>query len=175
MDIKKIKQKRKKLITELNPEWQNILDLRSDVQKDFHNNEFLSIATYYKILDWKLDKQKSRIEKIKSSSSDALIKNVTQCYCRLEHSDNDMTTRIKIHSLLTIHWIGIGIASTIMALHKPQLYASIDSRSWLALFEKNKTNFSMNDYLKYLSDICELADKLKCDVQEMDYILWHSA
>ena len=57
-----IKEKKKSLISLSNPEWQNILNLRLEVQSDFYDNESLSIATYNKILDWKLHKQLSRIE-----------------------------------------------------------------------------------------------------------------
>jgi hypothetical protein len=172
MNIKEIKEKKKSLISISNPEWQNILDLRLEVQRDFKNNESLSIPTYSKVLDWKLHKQKSRIEKIKNSSPDSLINTVTHCYCKIDHPDNEMKTRIKMQVLLSIPWIGIGISSAIMTLHEPQFYGIIDLRSWSVLFHEDKKTFSGNDYLRYLRGIRELADKVGCDVQEIDYILW---
>ncbi len=172
MNIKEIKEKKKNLISASNPEWQNILNLRLEVQRDFYDNELLSMPTYNKILDWKLHKQKTRIEKIRNSSPDSLIKNITHCYCKVDHPDNDMKTKIKMNILLSIPWIGIGISSVIMTLHEPQFYGIIDFRTWSVLFHKDKKTFSMNDYIRYLRSIRELADKVECDVQEIDYILW---
>jgi len=172
MKIKEIKEKNKILISLSNPEWQNILNLRLEVQDDFHDNESLSLQTYNKILDWKLHKQKSQIEKIKNTSPASLIKVITHCYYKIDHPDSEMKTRIKMQVLLSIPWIGIGISSAIMALHEPQIYGTIDFRSWFVLFHKDKKTFSGNDYLRYLRSIRELADKVECDVQEIDYILW---
>ncbi len=172
MNIKEIKEKKKNLISVSNPEWQNILNLRLEVQRDFYDNESLSIPTYDKILGWKLHQQKNRIEKIKNFSPDSLVKTITHCYCKIDHPDNEMKTRIKMHVLLSIPWIGIGISSAIMAMHEPQFYGTIDLRSWSVLFHEDKKTFSGNDYLRYLKSIRELADEVECDVQELDYILW---
>lgn len=172
MNIIEIKEKKKSLISISNPEWQRILNLRSEVQTDFHNNESLSIPTYNKILEWKLHQQKSRIEKINKFNPDSLIKTITHCYYKVDHPDDEMKTRIKVHVLLSIPWIGIGIASAIMALHEPQLYGTIDLLSWSILFHEDKKTFSGNDYLRYLISIRELADKVECAVQKIDYILW---
>jgi hypothetical protein len=73
MNIKEIKEKKKHLISISNPEWQWILDLRSRVQRNLQDHESLTIPIYIKILEWKLGKQRSRIEKIKNSSPDSLI------------------------------------------------------------------------------------------------------
>ena len=64
MDINEIKKKKQHLIASSNPEWQVILDLRSAVQRDIRDSESLTIPIYIKILEWKLGKQRSRIEKI---------------------------------------------------------------------------------------------------------------
>lgn len=172
MNIKEIKQMKKKLISSSNPEWQNILKLRISVQKDFNNNHFLTVSTFDKILDWKLNQQKSQISKIKNSAPNSLIRTITNCYYKVDHPDDEMKTRIKMGILLSIPWIGIGISSAIITFHEPQLYGNVDFRSWSVLFNKDKKTFSGNDYLTYLKSIRELADKAGCDVQEIDYILW---
>ena len=172
MNIKKIKEKKKSLISLSNLEWQNIVNLRLAVQNDFYNKKSLSIPTYNKILDWKLHQQRSQIKKIKNFCPDSLIKTITNCYYKTDHPNNEMKIRIKMHVLLSILWIGFGIASAIMALHEPQFYGAIDLRSWSVLFHKDKKSFSINDYLKYLRRVRELAEKVECDVQEIDYILW---
>lgn len=172
MNISQIKENKKTLISPANPEWQEILNLRQEVQRDFREHEALTIATYHKILEWRLRGQKSQIDKILNFSPDSLVKTITHCYNNIDHPDDEMKTRVKIHVLLSIPWIGIGISSAIMALHEPQLYGTIDSRAWLVLFQKDKKTFSGNDYLKYLNAIRNIADQVKCDVQEIDYILW---
>lgn len=172
MNTNQILQKKKTLISPSNPEWQEILNLRGAVHRDFRELESLSIPTYQKILEWRLRRQKSQLEKIINFSPDSLVKTITHCYYKIDHPDEEMKTRIKVHVLLSIPWIGIGISSVIMALHEPQRFGAIDSRSWFALFQKDKSTFSGNDYLKYLKSIRELAEKAECDVQEIDYILW---
>ena len=47
------------------------------------------------ILDWKLHNKKSQIEKIKNSSPVSLIKDITHCYCKIDHPDNEMKTKMK--------------------------------------------------------------------------------
>ncbi|MDJ0916093.1 MAG: hypothetical protein QNI95_21175, partial [Desulfobacterales bacterium] len=150
MNINEIKAQRKRLILPSNPEWQKIRNLRLEVQRDFNDNESLSISTYNKILDWKLHKHESRIEKIRTFSPDSLVKTITHCYCKVDHPDSEMNTKIKMHVLLSVPWIGIGISSAIMALHEPHIYGAIDLRSWSVLFQEDKKVFSMKDYLKYL-------------------------
>ncbi len=172
MNIILIQENMKNLISPSNPEWQEILSLRQEVQRDFHDHESLSIPTYHKILEWQLRGQKSQIRKIITFSPDALVKTITHCYYKIHHPDEEMKTRIKVQVLLSIPWIGIGISSAIMALHEPQLYGTIDSRSWSVLFQKDKKTFSGNDYLKYLKAIRNIADQVECDVQEIDHILW---
>jgi len=168
----KIKESKKELITLSNPEWKNIHDLSLEVQNNFLDNESLSIPVYHRILDWKLHNKRSQIKKIIEFSPDTLVKTITQCYCKADHPDEEMKTRIRMHVLLSIPWIGFGIASAIMALHKPQLYGSIDSRSWNVLYRENKKAFSIKEYLKYLGNIRELAARNECNVLEMEYILW---
>lgn len=170
MNANKLKAKKKTLITRSNPEWRKILDLRSQVQKDFQNKKSLSISTYQQILDWKLAKQ--RADKIRTSSPDSLVKTITACYCKADHPHDELKTKIRMNILLSIPWIGIGVSSAIMALHDPQQYGAIDSRVWSALFQKDKKTLSMNDYIKYLNAIRQMANGAKCEVQAVEYILW---
>ncbi len=172
MDIKEIKEKKKSLISISNPEWQHILNLRLEVQRDFHDNEALSIPTFDKILGWTLHKQTARIEKIKNFNPHSLIESITNCYCKINHPDKEMNTRIKMHVLLSIPWIGIGISSAIMALHEPRHYGNIDLRSWSVLFNEKKKTFSIKDFNRFLKKIREIANTIGCDAQEIDYILW---
>ena len=68
--------------------------------------------------------------------------------------------------------MGIGVASAIIALSHPEDYAIIDFRNWKVLYGEDRRQFSQADYKKYLTDMRELAEKVDCDVQELDYLLW---
>ena len=171
MDIQKLKDIKQQLITASNPEWQDILELRSAVQKEFQDHESLSIPTFAKILNWRLEKE-SQAQKIINSTPADFLKNITHCYYKTDYPHDELKIKIKMHILLSIPWIGIGIASAIMALHEPHLYGTIDVRSWSSLFQQHKKTLAMNDYMKYLETIRPLAEKAGCDVQEIDYILW---
>ncbi len=172
MNTKEIREKRRNLISESNPEWQHILNLRFEVQRDFKNNQSLSIPTFEKILEWKLRNMRSQVEKIRSFSPDSLIKSITKCYYEIDHPNDEMKTKIKMQVLLSIPWVGIGISSAILTLHEPQFYGIMDLRSWSVLFQKEKKTFSIKGYMVYLRRIRELAKENDCDVQEIDYILW---
>jgi len=173
MNIGKIKEVKEKLISTANLEWQEILDLRSAVQNDFQQKGFLTTATFDKILEWKLDDQKALVDRIQKTSPGSLIKTITRCYHEIDHLQEEFNTRVKVHTLLGIPWVGIGVVSAIMAMHEPQLYGTIDQRSWFVLFNKEKKSFSGGDYLKYLEGIRKLAKEAECDVQEVDFILWN--
>lgn len=172
MTGKSITQKRALLINSANEEWQRLLDLRSLVQKDFNEKGYLAVSSFEKILTWKLADQPARIEKILQSCPADFLKNITRCYHEITHPDQEMEIRVKMHILITIPWIGMGIASSILALHKPQFFGALDFRSWGSLFQKEKKTFSINDYLRYLHSVRQLAVEVECDVQEIDYILW---
>lgn len=173
MNIKTIKNAKQNLISVSNPEWQEILELRSSVQNNFQQNGFLTPPTFYKVLSWKLADQQSLIDRIINTNPDSLVEIITRCYNNIDHPEEEFKTRVKVHTLLGLPWIGIGIVSAIMAMHEPQLYGTIDQRSWFSLFSKEKKSFSGGDYLKYLVGIHKLAKEAECDVQEVDFILWN--
>lgn len=74
--------------------------------------------------------------------------------------------------LAVLAGVGIGVASAIIALSHPEDYAIIDFRNWKALYGEDKKNFTTPEYKRYLLDVRDLASKLDCDVQEVDYLLW---
>ena len=171
MNINEIKEKYKRLISASNPEWQEIIELHKIVQQEFQQHECLSLSTLEKVLHWKTDNP-SQIEKILASCPEFLLKSITHCYYKVNHPNDEMNTRIRVHVLLSLPWIGIGIASAIIALHEPKLYGISDARSWDVLFQQTRKSLSKRDYLRYLVGARELAQNVGCDVLELDYILW---
>jgi hypothetical protein len=172
MNINEIRVKHKRLISASNPEWQEIIELQKVVQHEFRQHECLSLSTLEKVLHWRIDNP-SQIEKILASCPEFLLKSITDCYYKVNHPDDEMNTRIKVHVLLSLPWIGIGISSAIMALHEPKRYGTSDARSWEILFQQTKKSPSKRDYLRYLERAREVAAKAECTIFELDYILWN--
>ena len=172
MDIDNLASNRQSLISVNNPEWSHILSLRILVRHEFKAHGFLTLSTYEAVLDWKLRKQRKRTEKHREENSSELIKELTGVYWRIKHESSDKELDIKLAVLTAIPSVGIGIASAILALSHPEDYAIIDFRNWKVLYNEEKRQFSSGDYKKYLAEVREIAKKLDCDVQEVDYLLW---
>lgn len=170
MNVDKIR-KLKKGININTVEWERTSELTVRVQENFRKYKHLSIQAYHEILKWKIGENSSKYKKVISFSPDELVVSITKCYNEIEHPDDEMNTRIKMYILLGIPWIGISVASTIMSLHHPDLYAFVDNNSWYALYGKEKKTLAVKDYMTYLKDISELAANLGCSIQEVSYAL----
>ena len=172
MNIDNLKAKHQSLIVSSNSEWTQILSLRKLVRYEFETCGFLSFSTFDAILDWKLRGQRQRTENHRLGNSAELIKELTGAFWRVKHEDKDKLLDIRLATLLAIPGVGIGVASAIFTLCYPDKYAIIDFRNWKVLYGKDKTQFTVSEYKRYLLDVRDLASKLDCDVQEVDYLLW---
>ena len=172
MNIDNLKAKHQSLIVSSNSEWTQILSLRNLVRYEFETCGFLSFSTFDAILDWKLRKQRNRTEKHRVGNSAHLIKELTGAFWRVKHEDKDKLLAIQLAILLAIPGVGIGVASAVFTLCYPKEYAIIDFRNWKVFYGKDKRQFTASEYKRYLLDMRELARKLGCDVQEVDYLLW---
>jgi len=172
MNIENLKAKHQSLIVSSNSEWTQILSLRSLVRHEFDARGFLTASTFDAVIDWKLRKQRKRTEKHRVGNSANLIQELTGAFWRVKHEDKDNLLAIQLAILLAIPGVGIGVASAIFTLCYPDEYAIIDFRNWKILYGEEKRQFSQADYKKYLTDMRELAEKVECEVQELDYLLW---
>jgi thermostable 8-oxoguanine DNA glycosylase len=172
MNIKNLIAKHQSLIVSSNSEWTQILSLRKLVRHEFDARGFLTASTFDAVIDWKLRKQRNRTEKHRLGNSAELIQELTGAFWRVKHEDNDKLLAIQLAILLAIPGVGIGVASAIFTLCYPSEYAIIDFRNWKVLYGEDKRQFSQADYKKYLTDMRELAAKVDCEVQELDYLLW---
>lgn len=172
MEINILKSHYQSAISLSNSEWVYILSLRNLVRHEFYAHGFLTFSTFDAILDWKLRGQRQRTENHRLGNSAELIKELTGAFWRIEHDDNDKLLDMQLTILLAIPGVGIGVASAIIALSHPEHYAIIDFRNWKVLYDEDRRQFSQADYKKYLTDMRELAEKVDCDVQELDYLLW---
>ncbi len=167
-------RKRLPLLTcDANSEWRDTLDLRQLVQHEFQMHGYLSFTTYEKVLDWKLRKQRKRTEKYRSGITNELVQEISGCFNRVRHENEEIERKIKINILSAIPGVDIGVASAILTLAYPNIYAIIDFRVWKVLYGEDKHSFSIGDYGKYLIDVRKIAKSLNCDVQNVDFLLWN--
>lgn len=171
MDIDRLKIRKRVLLMEDNPEWQKLLYLQALVQSDFHKQKHLSINTFQQILNWKFPEQEHKVDKIIEACPASLLKTISKCYHEIQYPDTEMEMRIKLHTLLSIPWIGFGISTSIMAFHFPDKFASIDQVIWFHLYRKNKSTFSIKEYIKYLDDLSSLTKALDCNYQETAFLI----
>lgn len=171
IDLEQLIAQKKVLIDPENSDWNRVLNLGTRVRNDFQQYGFLNYNTFADIIDWKLMEQVGRAEKIKQASPEPLIQAITQCYLQVQHPDPILDIKIKMNVLLSIPWIGIGIASSLMSLHRPDNYAGLEQNSWNALFQKNKKSLSIKEYLEYLKRVRELAEQMDCEPLAVEFIL----
>jgi hypothetical protein len=137
---------------------------------------YLSRDEFLDICRWRLRDQYSRSARLLESSSEKRIKRTTQMAfaCKDKDADFELAGRVTILRLLP--GVGIGVASTILALCYPRRYAPLDSRVWRAVFDEERTTFEVADYRRYLERLGELAAEAKAldpkggwSVQLVDY------
>jgi len=155
-----------------NLEWQDTLKLRHFVQHEFQLHGYLSFATFERVLDWKLRKQRKRTEKYRKNITGDLVREISGCFYRIKHENEEMERKIKIDILSAIPGVGIGVASTILTFAHPDQYAIIDKRVWEVLYQEVKNSFTIDDYGRYLINARQIAESLDCDVHVVDFLLW---
>lgn len=160
------------LDSQTNPEWREIIGLRSQVQNEFVNQGHLSPQVFEKAVNWKLRRQRNRTERHRENLTRELIIQITGCFYSTVHHNERVQREVRINLLQSLPGVGIGIATAILTLAHPQNYGIIDYRVWKVLYGKKKKTFTLKDYHKYLEDIRRIGKTLQCDVQEVDYLLW---
>ena len=122
------------------------------------------------VLVWKLRGQYRRLVRRGGEDSDARIRQVTSL--ALSEANAPDSVRFALRQLLLLKWVGMGVATSILGLCLPHLYAPIDFRSWRAAFGEEKKRFGFGDYERYLAWIRNCARELGWLPQEVDLALW---
>ena len=140
---------------------------------------YLSRDELLSICRWKLRDQYSRGARLLESSSEKRVKRTTQMAfaCKDKDAGFELAGRVTILRLLP--GVGIGVASTVLALCYPRRYATLDSRVWRALFDEERSAFEVADYRRYLDRLSELAAEARAldpkggwSVQLAGYYAW---
>ena len=137
---------------------------------------YLSRDEFLDICRWRLRDQYSRSARLLESSSEKRIKRTTQMAfaCKDKDADFELAGRVTILRLLP--GVGIGVASTILALCYPRRYAPLDSRVWRRSSTRSAPPSSWPTIGAYLDRLSELAAEVKAldpkggwSVQLVDY------
>lgn len=133
---------------------------------------YLTLAEFEEILQWKLGQQIGRQREKRSANTEEVIRAVTRLALTITHPDAEYELELRLGILCSIRGVGIAVASAILALLFPEEYAPIDFRVWRQIFGKERSDFSIADYKKYMRELHILADDLGWPVQEVDHAIW---
>ena len=129
---------------------------------------YLDMDDFEKVLKWKLRTQYWRQVKLRTLNTSAIIKKVTALVFEIKHENENYEIELKLKLLTCLAGVGIPIASAILTLTNPDNYAVIDFRAWRQIFDSNKTNYTIKDYLKYLKELKQLSKKYNLNLQKID-------
>ena len=133
---------------------------------------YLTENEFDDILKWKLGKQYGRQARLRLVNTEEVIKQITGTALSIQHDNFDYETEIKVKILCSLRGVAEPVASAILTLVYPKKYAVIDYRVWSQVFGGGKKNYSVNDYIRYLKVVKDMAIKLGWDIQEVDHAIW---
>jgi len=149
-------------------------DLKERIRKAMERRDpaYLNYDEFDQILEWKLKGQRGRTERLRQGNTEDIIQVVTSVALNIEHDDNDYELELRVNLLRSLRGVEVPVASAVLALVYPNMYAVIDFRVWRQLFQEEKRDFNIRDYKRYIQRIRELAEQLRWPCQEVDYAIW---
>jgi thermostable 8-oxoguanine DNA glycosylase len=78
-----------------------------------------------------------------------------------------------VKKLSDLHGVDTRVASAILTFYDAKRFGMMDRLTWRVLYNEKKETFEAQDYLKYLKDIRELAEKCNTTPRIIDLGLWH--
>ncbi|PWK74266.1 hypothetical protein LX99_04068 [Mucilaginibacter oryzae] len=156
-------------------EWGDTLQLVSELAnlQAIRIPFYLNLSELEKILTWKLRGQYNRQQTLRTLNTNHNIETITKAAFLVKHEKPEHEIFLRTKLLCTIPGVEIPVASAILTLCFPNQYAVIDSRNWKALFGKSdKSCYSINEYIYYLSIIKILAKHYQVSTQQVDIALW---
>lgn len=134
---------------------------------------YLTLSDLGPILTYKLRRQEARGAKHRELLTDEMVRSLTAAAFAVALADKDTEARLRVTILSAMPGIGMGVASTVLALAEPASYAVIDFRGWRALFGEERKTFTARQYNTYLRGVRELATQLSWQPQVVDWCLWN--
>lgn len=65
------------------------------------------------------------------------------------------------------------VASSILTFYRPDKFGMVDKLAWESLYTERKEEFEPSDYVEYLKDIRQLAEKCHVTPRIVDVALWY--
>jgi thermostable 8-oxoguanine DNA glycosylase len=135
---------------------------------------YINLFELDEILRWKLRRQYNRQSKFRERNTDGNVRTITQAAFSIVHYDKEYEIELRLKILITLSGVEVPVASAILTLCYPDQYSVIDYRNWRQFFvvEKEKTNYTPKEYIKYLTILKKLANEFGVTPQEIDMAIW---
>jgi hypothetical protein len=148
--------------------------LKADLQRLRKEREpfYLTRRDLDPIFEWKLRGQLGRDKKHLEENSDRAYEIITHAAFSIKEDDWKLEAELRVGVLTVLHGAGVPVASAILALADPDRYCVVDFRGWRAMFGEERSAFDIPSYIRYLSEIRQLARELGWSVQETDLAVW---
>lgn len=101
-------------------------------------------------------------------NNNATVKEISRAALSIKDEVNKIKTLTKGLGRKRLKGVGVAIASAILTILNPNRYGVIDFHAWRALYGEKRSNFSLDDYLRYLNDLRQKAQEEKTTPREID-------
>lgn len=165
--VKKVKEARRN-----NNDLDELRKIRNAIGIALSKRKYLNAAELDLIVKWKLDTQYHRSKQQRLVNTDSVVIPITQACFAVDTENFEYKVELQIKLLSTLRGIATPLASAILAIALPTEYAVIDGVLWEYIFGKEKSSFSVKDYLLFLDVIKKLSDAAKLNMQDAEYGLW---
>ena len=142
--------------------------------KDSRDPLLLTFDEVEKILIWQASGSSNWRNKWRwLQNTDEDVRQATEFAFSISLRDKNIETKFRIKALRTLYGIGIVSASAILTIVYPTRYAVLNEGNWNLVFsDEEKSNLTVQDYIKYLAFVQELAGELNWTPQEVDHAIW---
>jgi len=114
---------------------------------------FLTGDDLDRVFRWKLVSQYGRQLAIRAKNSEAAYRAITESVFKIDGPNFEYECSLRLGLLDALPGVGVPVASAVLALTEPHRYCVIDFRGWRAVFDRDKTNFSIKDYLRCRQEV----------------------
>ena len=155
-------------------DFQETLQLKKEINKVLKGREapYLTATDLNQILRWKLDKQYHRSKQQREINIDEVVIPITRACFSIRSVDKNYEIELKLKTLTTLRGVAIPLASAILAICYPDNFVVIDNLLWKLIYEEEKSSFTVNDYLKFLSFFSSLSQHTQRSLQDTEHLLW---
>ncbi len=155
-------------------DFQETLQLKKEIHKVLkeRGTPYLTAIELNQILLWKLDKQYHRSKNQREINIDEVVIPITRACFSIRSVDKNYEIELKLKTLTTLRGVAIPLASAILAICYPDDFVVIDNLLWKLIYEEEKSSFTVNDYLKFLSFFSSLSQHTQRSLQDTEHLLW---